>query len=93
MLRLGGKYGFTSLQSLAMRTLRIQVPVDCLSSWDDFRDDDSRSDMKKEDIPGGWLAGYKIHLVNLVVEQDIQSLQPIAYYICAHRYELARRIV
>jgi hypothetical protein len=92
MLRLGRKYEFSDIRTLAMRTLRIQVPVDELGSWDHFWDRDNVWGNVDDLVPGPWLSGHEIDLLNLVIEQDIQTIVPMAYYICTHFCSLVSKV-
>jgi hypothetical protein len=65
MVRLGRKYELSTLYEEAMRRLRVDFPSD-LAAW---RTRYPRKDMSKKDL---------IDIINLAVEQNLQSLLPAA---------------
>ncbi|KAF5317666.1 hypothetical protein D9619_012511 [Psilocybe cf. subviscida] len=93
LLRLGKKYQFSDIWALALHTVRVQVPVNELESWDFVLDDDIPFHSDDTHIPGYWLADHEIDLLNIAVEHDIKTILPIAYYLCTHRYSLVRVLV
>jgi hypothetical protein len=93
LLRLGRKYQFSDIWALARRTVQIQVPIDNVDSWNYFLDDNFHTTSDDDDIPGLWLRGHEFDLLNLAIEHGIQSILPVAYYLCAHYYPLVRVLI
>ncbi|KDR79545.1 hypothetical protein GALMADRAFT_63245 [Galerina marginata CBS 339.88] len=78
MLRLGKKYQLDNLQDSALERIGLQLP-DSLFRWD-------QRSWDYEDIGGGV---NNIELINVLIELGIQSLLPMAYYLCLKSCTLA----
>ncbi|KDR86000.1 hypothetical protein GALMADRAFT_235186 [Galerina marginata CBS 339.88] len=73
MLRLGRKYQFDDMQAQALRRIRRELP-DSLAGWDENFSDGAKGLVIESD--------HEIDLVNILVEMGIQSLLPMAYFLC-----------
>ncbi|KDR86013.1 hypothetical protein GALMADRAFT_49237, partial [Galerina marginata CBS 339.88] len=73
MLRIGKKYQFDKLQSLALERIRMELP-DSLDAWDEKFGDGSEGQIVDSDS--------EINIVNFLLETGFQTLLPVAYYIC-----------
>ncbi|KDR86009.1 hypothetical protein GALMADRAFT_132620 [Galerina marginata CBS 339.88] len=76
MLRIGKKYQFDNIQSLALNCIRKELP-DSLNAWDEK--------FPKYDGDNGLIVDldYEVDIINVLVETGFQTLLPMAYYICA----------
>ncbi|KDR86008.1 hypothetical protein GALMADRAFT_235195 [Galerina marginata CBS 339.88] len=75
MLRIGKKYEFNNLQSLALERIRKELP-DSLDSWDEtFGPENGMNGLIVE-------SDYEIDIVNVLLETGFQTLLPMAYFLC-----------
>lgn len=97
MLRLGSKYEFAGIRSLALRTIHTQVPVHALDARDNFFKPNRRYTLTPSGevrlipvgcIPGEWLEKNIFDLLNLAIEQDLQTILPVVYYLCTQECSL-----